>query len=247
MTKTPTGVLRHSISSPPPPEAYHRAMIVYHAFTLEQQRKPDLDFLTYWFSETRSKGESSGDDKSSYTSEIVGGIEIFRDKVVQESRGRTVSLLVVRGVVFDLERSAVFPETKEYWKSVLESLHHQPSNSVPLSDLSDAVVSFIKSIGENDGSSEGKNSSSEMEDFKRYVNNTLSELRSEIKRESLRVKKEILSSSSANTTAASSPLTVPSLPIESRRVPQESINGQRGRDNRRSWCASCAEDPCVQQ
>lgn len=239
-------VARHSISSPPPPARYHKAMIALHQFTLEKHKKPELDFLSFWFAESRNQVYSISEPED-HISEILSGLETFRDNVVEQSRGRSVSLLAVRGVVFDLERSASFTETREYWQSVLESLQNQPSSLVTLSDLSEAVVSFLKSVESGDTSSSSAQSL-ELDALRTYINQSLTELRTEIKRESLKMKAEIKSVTSGITTAVgsvkSSPTPLPALPIESRRT-QEEISGSRG--SRREWCGSCAEDPCVMQ
>jgi hypothetical protein len=239
-------VARHSISSPPPPAIYHSAMIVYHQFTLDRRNKPDLDFLSYWFAESRNSRSSDWGEAEDSTSDILKGIEEFRNKVVEQCRGRSVSLLTVRAIVYDLERNSKFNESKEYWKSVIESLQNQPSSSVPLSDLSEAVVSFLKSIDSSSGGSSvsGSSNTEEIEALRSYVNKSLSELRSEIRRESAKLQSDISGLSTAVTSSKSSPISAPSLPIESRRQ-QESINGNRSM--RREWCASCADDICNQQ
>ena len=254
----PRAVNHHSISSPPPPPVYHRAMITYHQYLLDRQAKPDLDFLTYWFGETNGSDVAISPDDG--TSDIINGIVLFRNKVVEQCRGKYISLLAVRGIVFDLQRDSRFPESKEYWGSVLESLQHQPSSSVPIADMSEAVISFLKSIGSPDESShasEAPNSAvvEELESLRNFVNSSMREMRSEIRRESAKLKSEMvakISETSAASTAAPSressskpsPVPVPALPIETRRA-QEPIQGNRSL--RRSWCASCADDVCLMQ
>ena len=233
----PAPVARHSISSPPPPANYHRAMIALHEFTLAKPGKPDLDFLSFWFADAKNYPLPPSHPED-HISEILGGIETFRDKTVEASRGRSVSLFAVRTIVYDLERNAKFSDTKEYWKSVLESLQHQPSSLVSLSDLSDAVMSFLRSVDSTDSQSAA---SAELDSLRTYVTQSLSELRSEIKRESLKLRSEI---STAVGSTKSTPVPVPALPIESRRQ-QEPVTGSRS--VRRDWCGSCADDSCIQQ
>jgi hypothetical protein len=243
----------HSISSPPPPPVYHKAMIAYHQYTLERTKNKDLDFLAYWFAESQRQGDNTPNPSPAEdsTADILSSIEIFRNKVVEQCRGKYISLLAVRGIVFDLQRDAAFPESKEYWTSVLESLQHQPSSSVPISDLSEAVISFLRAIEQtSSGESSvqpGDSSSSlseELEALKTYVNTSIRDIRMEMRRESQKLKSAVTTAAtSRNASTKASPVAALSLPIESRQ--QETITGSRS--SRRSWCASCADDVCLMQ
>ena len=225
-------------------------MIAYHQYTLARRTKKDLDFLTYWFAEARHEVDSSGGlvYPEDGVGDILRGIEIFRNRVVGEGRGKSLSLLAVRAIVFELEADAKYNESRDYWKSVLDSLQNQPSSSVPLSDLSDAVVSFLKSIDSMSvaGSVSGASNSEDIEALRSFVNRSISELRSEVRRESAKLKSDISGLSTAVNSAKSSPTAAPTLPIESRRG-QECITGNQRSMRQRNWCASCADDVCIQQ
>jgi hypothetical protein len=238
---------RHDISSPPPPALLHRAMIVYHDFLLQRRRNPRLDFLAFWYKEARAQQTVEREEEdvrvASAEAEILAGIERLRDKAVEGSRNGRISLVAVRLIVAQIRAGCEFPDAKEYWDAVHGSLSQQAGTEMEISELSEAVVGFLKSLAEpSSASSMQPDVQEELDSLRRFVNTSIEAVRSEMKRESIKLRKEL---DSATTTAATSPVVAPSLPLPSRRA-QELITGTR--DPRSEWCASCAEwDTCLQQ
>lgn len=218
-------------------------MIAYHEYLLQRRRNPTLDFLTFWYQEARLEDSASEALGAAETADgdILLGIQTLRDRAVEASRNKKVSLAAVRLIVAQIRAGATFDESRQYWDSVYDTLQ-QTGTDLDLSELSEAVLSFLRNLESPDPSEPPTSYQDDMEELRRFVSTSIDAVRTEIKRESVKLKREI---ESATSTAASSPLTAPSLPVPSRRG-QEQIVGSR--DMRDQWCGSCADwDGCVQQ
>ena len=215
--------------------------MVYHMFTLEKRRKTDIDFLSFWYAESRSDAEGE-EEVSDSTADILKGIEELRNRVVEEASGSPlqVSLNTVRTILESIRFHSSFPESIDYWNSVIGSTAQVRSRGITVRELSEAVVSFLQGISapsSNASSSEGAETAvslmaEEIESIRRFVDTSLSDMRKEIRTEKMKQVESVASTQASSLNA--SPIPVPSLPISNRR--------QTAAD-RRSWCCDVSECP----
>ena len=139
--------------------------------------------------------------------DILRGIEILRDKVVFESRSRYVRKGQARSVSVSFVKDVIensiltisqFPESHQYWTSVLVSVHEIDSPHVSLEELSEAVLAFLKGI-----SISAAPPSEEMAKIKEYVDQSIREVKEMV--EETRI-------ASASTSARTSPASRPVVP-----------------------------------
>ena len=137
----------HDISSPRAPPRYHRAMLAYHTYLLN----PGSDFLSFWY-DCRDEQEDE-DLPSSSSLEILRGLEVFRDRIVGESRrgfrqkrpNPKISVRFLLEVLADIRSACMYTEASAYWSTVSESTDASAS-TITLSELSEAVLAFLNSI-----------------------------------------------------------------------------------------------------
>lgn len=139
------------ISSPRAPSEYHRAMLAYHAFQLEESKK---DFLSYWFDRDQPLDGSPSSLAQTCAMDILQGITLLRNRVVSESRRsfrqrrgdnvkKSVSLRFVLEVLTEIRDKAFFPDATSYWDNVIANTSELGEPTVGLVELSEAVLAFL--------------------------------------------------------------------------------------------------------
>ena len=145
--KSPSAPASHRISSPPPPELFHRVMIVYHTFNLERQKQPvPIDFLTFWYGEERMEhSPPSLLAAGSGLEEILMGFALLRDKAVEESINGTLSTGATIHIIESIKRQCLFPESTEFWSDSLHHFQMDQRRVIPLLEIADIVIFFLSS------------------------------------------------------------------------------------------------------
>ena len=262
----PSEATAFDISSPAPPSRFHQAMVAYHLFILERRGNREIDFLTFWYKEARSGNAAAHTDASvseevsDSTLEILKGIEDLRDRVVEESLHKTgkqskaIQMSSLKSILEEIRFHSIFPESIEYWTSVIDSATDVNTDSISLAELSDAVITFIKGGSNRSTSSAISNSSSidqlyeELADLRRHVNSSLKDMQSELRTEAKKIKEEVTRSgvSTRESSAQNSPQMTPSLPIKNRRSTAVAVDSSPETNNRQ-FCCSTNVSECLMQ
>jgi hypothetical protein len=235
LSTTPFLVMEsHDISSPPLPALYHEAMVAYHAFTV--RGKPGENFLTFWYNmdSTLHSSNRSPSEPSDYSIDILKGILVLRDEVASSTstkiRSKKFKYLLTR-----IRNNSVFPETVEYWDTVMSGLDVEDGISV--SEISEAVLQFLRNLASAETVSRTTSEAAGMDDLERlraFVQQSLENLKQE--QDQLKEKIEEV----ATTTHSTPRPTPPELPIPSRRA--RAVQPPP----RRACCGSVAEDCLIQ-
>lgn len=211
----------HDISSPPLPALYHEAMLAYHAYTV--RGKPGENFLKFWYHmETTTHNQSthppiSPSEVSDYTIDILRGILILRDEVVAISSPK-IGTKFFRKVLTRIRNTSVFPESVEYWNTVMSGRLDFEGEGVSVNEVSEATFQFLKSLASADTVSKTTSDPSatdeELQRLRLYVQQSLEKLRQEVAKETEGIKVKLDEVATAQSTPRP---TVPELPIPSRR------------------------------
>jgi hypothetical protein len=225
----------HDISSPPLPALYHEAMLAYHAFTV--RGKPGENFLTFWYNMDTSSSQSSTrppSEPSDYSIDVLQGILILRDEVASKTSTK-IRLKTFKYLLTRIRNNSVFPETVEYWDTVMSSLDVEDGISV--AEISEAVLQFLRNLASADTISRTTSDAAGMDDLERlraFVQQSLDHLKQE--QDQLKEKIEEV----ATTTHSTPRPTPPELPIPSRRTTRVAAEPSR------ACCGSIAEDCLIQ-
>jgi len=210
----------HDISSPPLPALYHEAMVAYHAYTV--RGKPGENFLSFWHNMDSSNETlhrpSSPSEVSDYSIDILKGILVLRDEIV------TINSSFIPGKKFRkiltrIRNDSVFPETVDYWDTVMSGLDFDGESGIAIAEISEATFQFLKNLASADSVSRTTSRSDlaateDLERLRSFVQQSLEKLREEVAKETGELKGRIDEVATSHTTPRPS---VPELPIPSRR------------------------------
>ena len=237
----------HDISSPPLPALYHEAMVAYHAYTV--RGKPGENFLSFWYhmdslsSKTPRSDEKSTEEVTDYSIDILKGILVLRNEVAQISSPQ-IGGKKFKKILTKIRNNSVFPETVEYWETVMSGLDFDHEDGISISEISEAIFQFLKNLASADSVSRTTSKSDlaateDLERLRTFVQLSLDKLREEVAKETKEMKEKLDEVATAHTTPRP---TVPELPIPSRRRQLASSSSAPSSSNR----ACCGHDGFVE-
>jgi len=163
--------------------------MAFHAFTAAANTTPSGhqgNFLKFWKSLDQQESPDNDDEIviSDSCIDILKGIIDLRDQVAYGGKD-SLPLNQVVLVLQEIRDSSVFPESAEYWDSVIAGLSGDDNHDdmvISLDDISEAVLVFLKNLSspQTDPSSSSSSHADELENFKQYINTTLEKLREEV-------------------------------------------------------------------
>lgn len=201
------------------PALYHEAMEAYHAFTV--RGKPGENFLTFWYhldSSSKSPRSVPLSEVTDYSVDILHGIVVLRNEIVSFSSQR-IAGKKFKKILTRIRNDSVFPETVEYWDTVMNGLDFDDNDGISVFEISEATFQFLKNLASADTVSRTTSRSDlaateDLERLRSFVNQSLEKLRQEVAKETNELKEKL--DEVATTTHTTPRPTVPELPIPSR-------------------------------